>query len=73
LTDLLDCLNKSSMENVPNETDGKGNSTASETGASNSDIKTPPINELKLKQTKSALETPKSKKLNPWKAITVQN
>ena len=46
----------------------KGNSTASETGVNNSDIKTPPINDFKVKQAKSNLETPKSKKLNPWKA-----
>ncbi len=70
MNDLLDCLNKSSNDqHQHNDSDKQGNSTASETGGSHSKIKTHPIEELKIKSNKSSnIETPKSKKMNPWKA-----
>lgn len=66
LNDLLESLNKSSDNAL--QVQKRENSTSSETGGSNQEGSTPPLGKLGGK-----VETPKQKKVNPWKAPTQQN
>jgi hypothetical protein len=67
LNDLLESLNKSN-DNVYEKQVKRENSTSSETGGSNQESSTPPVQDIGKGH---KIETPKQKKINPWKAPVV--